>query len=358
MARTGRNRVNVAVYGSTSRLRRLASCWWLVTALGLLAGPAVRAAEFDPWTQAALYELEYRVDLSQLLSAKHKSVRVWLATPADGPHQELRSKEISSPLPYREAHDEWGNRFVYLELGAKDAPPASSQPAELVLRCVVLRSPDDGVRPADIQPGKPLDPQRHLGPQKRVPLSQEVQEIADRESRECKNDSAKIRAFYDYVLRSMRYDKRGAGWGQGDIQWACRAGYGNCTDFHSLFSGLARAEKIPTRFVIGFPLAADQVEADVTGYHCWAEAYDRQRGWIPIDASEAWKAKRPDAYFGKLPSDRIAFTVGRDLMLEPRQAGDPLNFFVYPYAEADSKPVEHVPWKLHYRRLEAHAAGG
>jgi hypothetical protein len=35
-------------------------------------------------------------------------------------------------------------------------------------------------------------------------------------------------------------------------------------------------------------------------------------------------------------------TRGRDLLLVPRQAADPLNYFVYPYAEADGKPVEDL----------------
>ena len=35
----------------------------------------------------------------------------------------------------------------------------------------------------------------------------------------------------------------------------------------------------------------------------------------------------------------MAFTTGRDLELVPAQKGKPLNFFVYPYAEADGEPV-------------------
>jgi len=36
---------------------------------------------------------------------------------------------------------------------------------------------------------------------------------------------------------------------------------------------------------------------------------------------------------------RVAFGTGRDLMLNPRQAQGPLNYHVYPYAEADGKPL-------------------
>jgi transglutaminase-like putative cysteine protease len=154
-------------------------------------------------------------------------------------------------------------------------------------------------------------------------------------------------------VRTMRYSKHGEGWGRGDALWACDTRYGNCTDFHSLLIGMARSQGIPARFVIGFPIPADKEEAEIAGYHCWAEVYDRDRGWLPLDASEAWKSKRFDDYFGKIPSDRVEFTVGRDLTLTPPQRGDPLNFFIYPYVEANGKPVNEVAWTLHVRRLSA-----
>ena len=116
---------------------------------------------------------------------------------------------------------------------------------------------------------------------------------------------------------------------------------------------MARSQGVPARFIIGFPVPADKTEATISGYHCWAEAYDRRRGWLPLDASEAYKSKRNDAYFGKIPSDRIEFTVGRDLLLEPPQQGEPLNFFIYPYLEQDGRAVDHVPWHLHARRLSS-----
>jgi hypothetical protein len=36
---------------------------------------------------------------------------------------------------------------------------------------------------------------------------------------------------------------------------------------------------------------------------------------------------------------RISFGTGRDLRLNPPQAGPPLNYLMYPYAEADGKPL-------------------
>jgi len=69
----------------------------------------------------------------------------------------------------------------------------------------------------------------------------------------------KARAIYDYVPSIMRYDKTGEGWGRGDAIYACNVKKGNCTDFHALFIGMARAAGIPARFEIGFPLPRDRM---------------------------------------------------------------------------------------------------
>jgi hypothetical protein len=58
-----------------------------------------------------------------------------------------------------------------------------------------------------------------------------------------------------------------------------------------------------------------------------------------VDISEANKnPKRKDYYFGNLTEDRVTFTTGRDLELSPKQDGEPLNFFIYPYVEVGGKP--------------------
>lgn len=309
-----------------------------------LAGAA--AGDFDQWKQTARYELEYRVDLEQWATVRPGSVRVWLPTPAENDHQRLLKEAIESSWGHRQTQDANGNRFVYLEPGGGE-----SDAHEVVMHFVVERSPFAGVPKSKVQADTPLDPKRYLAAQTRVPLDGKVKELADRAADGIETDARKIRAFYDYVTETMSYRKDGEGWGRGDAVWACDAKYGNCTDFHSVIMGMCRSQGIPARFVIGFPIPADKPETEVKGYHCWAEAYDREVGWLPMDASEAWKAKRFDDYYGRLPSDRVGFTVGRDLVLEPRQAGEPLNFFIYPYVEVEGKPVGDVPWKLHARRV-------
>jgi len=149
---------------------------------------------------------------------------------------------------------------------------------------------------------------------------------------------AKARSIYDYVVGNMEYKKVGTGWGNGDTYWACSEQYGNCTDFHALFTSLARAEAIPSRFEIGFPVPDDKESGTIGGYHCWVNFYLEETGWFPVDASEAQKdLSKKDLLFGTQPSDRIQFTTGRDLELGAGHESGPLNYFIYPHIEQNGK---------------------
>src|SRR5262245_5075103 len=153
------------------------------------------------------------------------------------------------------------------------------------------------------------------------------------------------RQLYDLVDDHVTYKKEGTGWGRGDSNWVCDSGYGNCTDFHSLFISLARSQKIPARFEIGFSIPTNTSSGPITGYHCWAWFHLEDRGWIPVDISEADKhPELKEYYFGNLTADRLMFSMGRDLTLVPESDQEPLNFFVYPHIEIAGGilPIENV----------------
>jgi len=75
---------------------------------------------------------------------------------------------------------------------------------------------------------------------------------------------------------------------------------------------------------------------------------------VPVDISEAWKdPQKHDYFFGTLDANRVQFSVGRDLTLQPKQDGGPLNYFIYPYVEVDGKPFEGIEKKFSYREMAA-----
>lgn len=314
----------------------------------LVAAPALA---FDPWSDEGHYEFVYRVDPTSIEVREGEEVSLWIPLAGETPDQQLLSGELEAPFEVSERTDGLGNRMAHVTWTGP-APEG----AEIVATVRVARTPSTGTPKDAVAAGSRDDPARYLGARRRIPLDGLIQQIAVQESKDLASDGEKIRSFYDYVVKNMRYSKEGEGWGRGDAVWACTEKYGNCTDFHSLFLGMARSQGIPARFVIGFPIPPGETASEIGGYHCWAEAWDPARGWVPFDASEAWKAKRFDDYFGTLPSDRIAFTLGRDLVLSPPQQGEPLNFFVYPYAEVQGRPVEKVESRFSFRRIEGEVA--
>jgi transglutaminase-like putative cysteine protease len=275
------------------------------------------------------------------LPADAKTSRIWIPLPQSDAYQTISDLKIESPFAYGKHRDtEYGNEYAYLEIpAAKGAAPAEVRLRFDVVRREHRESPDAQTN-AMRERGGAGELKRFLEPDRRVPLAGTIAELSAQETRGIQEPMAKARAIYDYVIATMRYDKSGTGWGNGDAIWACTAKRGNCTDFHSLFIGMMRAAGIPARFEIGFPLPEDQHAGSIAGYHCWAEFYVAPYGWIPVDASEAWKhPEKKNYFFGAHDDNRVQFTVGRDIRLDPAQQGEPLNYFIYPYGELDGKPL-------------------
>lgn len=47
-------------------------------------------------------------------------------------------------------------------------------------------------------------------------------------------------------------------------------------------------------------------------------------------------------YFGHFDTNKFLLSLGRDIRLVPEQGGEPVNIFIYPYVEADGKPLPEV----------------
>lgn len=193
---------------------------------------------------------------------------------------------------------------------------------------------------------------QYLVPEQFVPANEEFQTIAEQVVEGKKSDLIRARALYDHVIERMRYAKFRMGWGQGDAVYACDRRKGNCTDYHSYFIALSRAVGIPARFAIGAAIPASRDQWAIPGYHCWAEFYADDKWW-PIDVSEADKHKSlAPYYFGHHPANRVEFTRGRDLVVDPGPKSGPINFLAYPVLEVGGKPVKIKP-RFSFQRYTA-----
>lgn len=269
-----------------------------------------------------------------------KPLRIWFPQARTDTWQTVAITNIKSDLPVRQTREsEYGNTMYYAEASIT----TNSEYAFDVTYDIVRREHKaDLTRHLKVRPGSPLQ-KRFLEADTLVPITGLPAQIAAQQTAGKVTTLEKSRALYDYTLANMKYDKTGAGWGRGDTLYACNAKRGNCTDFHSLFISMARSQNIPAKFEIGFPLPAAKHEGEIPGYHCWAEFYTGQYGWVPVDISEAWKdSSKRDYFFGAHDPNRIQFSVGRDITLSPPQSGAPLNYFVYPYVEVDGKSYENV----------------
>ena len=267
-----------------------------------------------------------------------KRVRVWLPVPPSDAEQTV--KIVRKKLPAEGKIDResvHGNNMLSVETKAPDDGKLSLEVVYRVTRKELKGAMQDGG--ADMEKIA-----RFLKPDEFVPVGGKPRELL--KGKKLPDDPmAKARALYDLVNGHMKYDKSKPGWGRGDAAWACDSGFGNCSDFHSLFISLARSEKIPAKFEIGFGLPARRGKGEIAGYHCWAKFHRAGKGWVGVDISEANKNPAlKDYYFGNLTEDRVAFSTGRDLVLAPKQQGKPLNFFVYPYVEVDGKswPADRI----------------
>ena len=273
-----------------------------------------------------------------------RSLDFWMPVPHTDKSQEVRQVKVEAPVPYTIETDRYGNQMLHLHPRRPGARMIITLTARVTRReHLNLRATDDHA-PAETEATDP-NLKRWLAPDRLVPLDAKIkaqaQEVIDKAH--ATTPLAKARAIYEHVVSTVAYDKTGQGWGRGDIYYACDARRGNCTDFHAIVIGYCRALGIPARFSIGLPLPPQRGKGEVKGYHCWAEFFTKQTGWVPIDASEAAKDPTKRGYFfGAHDENRVEFTRGRDLTLKPKQAGPPLNYFVYPYAEANSKPLDNL----------------
>jgi len=282
-----------------------------------------------------------------------EKLRIWIPAAHSDDFQEVKVLSATGDLPLKKPRGSKNGNEIYYGESSK------AKQAELHFEIVY-----DVVRHERLTLGayaphletvslKEKERQQDLAPNALVPVTGLPADLAARVTEGKTTTLDKARAIYDYVFTTMRYDKTGTGWGRGDVLYACNAKKGNCTDFHSLFIAMARSQGIPARFEIGFPLPADKHSSEIAGYHCWAEFFEPQHGWIPVDISEAWKhQEKRDYFFGAHDANRIQFTMGRDLELNPKQDGKALNYFVYPYVEVGGKEYSNVSDSFSFADVE------
>jgi len=341
---------------------------------GSVAFAAPRSATFDT-----------RHELKVTVPEGSKRIRIWFAMPQDDPLQRVKNFKIDAPVSHRISTDSEGNKAVYLEL----AEPQLKEFSVIETFTLMRREQISG---AEAKKAKVLNAARRdelapfLAENHYVIIDERIRNLATGIVGSERNPVLAARKLYDWELANIDYwvkdPKNKKASSVGSSEYCLTTKTGNCTDFHSLWTSLARASGIPTRMVYGsfFKKELDGQDADQS-YHCWPEFYVEGIGWVPHDVAVADifagdfqtnvdndrlvrlttgdgytgadKAK-VDYYFGNIDERRVTWSRGRDLTLSPKQDAGPVNALAKAYVEIDGKiAAEKEVWsrKLTFREI-------
>lgn len=216
----------------------------------------------------------------------------------------------------------------------------------------------------------PADYSRYLEGTSLGPVDGEVKRLAEQITRGQTTVLGKARAIYDWICDNMYRDPERRGCGPGNVCQLLDTPGGKCTDIHSVFVSLCRAVGVPSRELFGLR-QGKTAEQDISGWqHCWAEFYLPGYGWVPVDPGDVLKlmlkeklnSYDPKAieyrnyFWGGIDPFRVQLSRGRDLILNPLQKGQPVNYLMYPFAQVGGQTLdwldpETFKYRITYREL-------
>ena len=226
----------------TSDPERRSLVQWAGVAALLCAMQSANAQTTNPALKCRTFDFKYSATVQGLAPAA--AVRIWMPVPPSDEAQQTQIVARDLPADSQVNHDpSTGNTCIFL---AAHARPDGTVPLAVTYRITRHEIAESGTGAAEAEA-------RDLAPDQLVPVGGKP--LALVQSKSLPADPMQLgRALYDAVDDHMEYRKDKPGWGRGDAMWAYESGFGNCTDFHSLFISLARSEHLPSKFVIGFSL--------------------------------------------------------------------------------------------------------
>lgn len=289
-----------------------------------------------------------------------EEVRLWIPYPVSDADQKIDKVRLSGDYAEAAVYTDrtYGTPMLYArwEKGARSRKLTFAFAAE---RQEVVRRDF----PAQEAAWDRADYDRWLAPTRSGPTDGVVQALAERIVKGQTTVLGKARAVYDWVCENMYRDPETRGCGPGDVCSLLERPGGKCADIHSVFVALARAAGVPSREIFGIR-QGKTAEQDITGWqHCWAEFYLPGYGWVPVDPGDVRKmmlreklkpadartAAYRDYFWGGIDPCRVKLSVGRDLTLGPPQAGVPVNYLMYPFAQVGGMTLDWLdPARFRY----------
>ncbi|UZP68671.1 transglutaminase domain-containing protein [Desulfovibrio mangrovi] len=280
-----------------------------------------------------------------------ESVSLWIPYPVSDADQNITNVRINGNYAESAIYTDKANGnpmlFARWDAGSTERKLSFTFNAE---RLEVSRRSIPATEPA----WNPADYAAYLGATRLGPVDGEVRELALKITEGKLTVVEKAKAIYDWMCENTYRNPQTRGCGAGDVCALLKDPGGKCGDLSSLFIALLRSAGVPSREVFGIRLGKKNGDDISTWQHCWAEFFVPGYGWVPADPADVRKMmltqnlKLEDAktkeyreyYWGGIDPYRIRLSEGRDLTLTPPQQGEPVNYFMYPFAQSGNKTLD------------------
>ncbi len=261
-----------------------------------------------------------------------KEAKLWIPYPVTDRYQAIGHIKVSGDFASSGVYTDslYGTSILYAQW------PADAKSRRLTFSFSVDRQE---IRQSDLPTKEPAwnaaDYAEYLKPTSLCPTDGEVKKLADQITKGKKTVLAKAKTIYDWCCENTYRDPNTIGCGTGDVRSLLKNPGGKCTDISSVFVGLCRAAGVPAREIFSIRLGKKPTEDITTYQHCWAEFFLPGYGWVTVDPADVRKAmlveklelkdaktKEYREYFwGGIDAYRVVIATGRDVALNPKQAG-------------------------------------
>jgi len=279
-----------------------------------------------------------------------EKVRLWTPYPVSNENQKIENITIFGNYDYCGIYREGinGNMILYAGWNHPQEFPNLNLSFDVWRSEIVLKNFPEDEGELSVEVNKYLLP-TNLGPTDGL-----VKEYSDDITEGKSTILEKATAIYDYLIEHGERDPNLNFCGDGDVCKLLQLLKGKCVDFSSVFVALSRSAGVPAREFLGTRISKN---GDITGaYHCRAEFYLPNYGWVPVDPSDVAKlmlnenleindtkvVEARNYYFGAQTETYIDLATGRDVILNPEQDAGPLNYFMYPYAEVNGVALDFI----------------
>jgi hypothetical protein len=322
----------------------------LDTAPAYAAQPLDGAMVSDMDVRSMLLEISYATEIINPPKSDG-TISFWMPIAHSDQEQEITDFSVRAPFAIHiNTGPVYGNRMIHI--AADRVRPGD----RAILKYTIKRKTAGTISLDD-------DPSLHNRLTRREAWNEEIKVFTDKVVGSTKDPVSIGRKVYDALVDNLTYDKDIPGCGEGISTWTFKNKRGRCDDFHALFRTMMIYRGVPVRWEQGISLPlpsliteTGEFEGDCYGAHCWMRFYIGDGKWMPVDASEAAKRKEMrEYYFGTLSPNRFKVSTGRDITLNPKQMGDPLNNFPYAYGEFGGIPMiygHHYRNRIKYKLLD------